>query len=45
MTGITIGIIGDLVPPRSLAIWQAIGAQLAAGAGLSGILCVGGHNG
>ena len=28
-SGITIGRIGDHVPPRSLAIYQAIGAQLA----------------
>ena len=29
--GITVGRIGDHVPPRSLAIYQAIGAQLATG--------------
>lgn len=29
--GITVGRTGDHVPPRSLAIYQAIGAQLAAG--------------
>lgn len=29
--GITVGRIGDYVPPRSLAIYQAIGAQLATG--------------
>jgi transposase len=30
-TGVTVGRIGDYVPPRSLAIYQAIGAQLATG--------------
>jgi hypothetical protein len=29
--GTTIGRIGDHVPLRSLAIYQAIGSQLAAG--------------
>ena len=29
--GVTVGRIGDYVPPRSLAIYQAIGAQLATG--------------
>lgn len=30
-SGITVGRVGDYVPPRSLAVYQAIGRQLATG--------------